>query len=251
MARFPGTRPAARGLRQGGIEDPERRARARLADGPAEETPKGTRKRAPGHERGRQEVVRDGKVPALAGRGRGAGPTAASRRKRREEAGVAGRAPPAYAANTRLVETASRGVTSSTAGGSPRGRGNGSTNSPRPVTRAAPPARKNGTSEPRRGQGADASGGERGAPRLERRVHRRRRVAAAAAQARRDGDALGQPRRQGRRRPGRRATRPGRRRGPQRSPAGPGCRAWRRAAGRLTAQRVASRRGGPADGGRR
>ncbi len=80
----------------------------------------------------------------------------------------------------------------------------------------------------RRSQVADRPGGERGAPGLERRGHRRRRVAAAAAQARRDGDALGQPRRQGRRvvrGAGPRgaghaptAARP-------RSPAGPGCRA--------------------------
>ena len=69
--------------------------------------------------------------------------------------------------------------------------GSGVTRSPRPSTSAGPPARKNGTSDPRAAAVARrASPVELRAPRLERRVECRGRIAGAARQTRRHGDPL-------------------------------------------------------------
>ena len=73
-------------------------------------------------------------------------------------------------------------------------RGSGVTRSPRPSTRAAPPARKNGTSEPSRAATASRSSDRSSAPQASSaRVEGRRGVAAAAGQPGRDGDPLLEP----------------------------------------------------------
>ena len=83
---------------------------------------------------------------------------------------------------------------------SPRRGGSGVTRSPRPSTIAGAPARKNGTSEPRRRAIARRrSVVELSVPRLERGIHRRRCVRAPAEPGR-DGDALLEPRRESGRR---------------------------------------------------